>query len=199
MGAEPNLRAPRQAPFRGLRFGPFELDLDSAELWKSGTRVKLQLQPFRVLALLAAHPGRLLSREEIQREVWCDGTFVDFEQALNFCIRQIRAALGDQAATPCYVETLPRRGYRFIGEVETIELPAPERDAGSRHGRPRAVPAEVPTVRLFPRLQPVAARSWLETIARRLAPWVAGLALGLALATALAWLRSPARRPRSIG
>ena len=194
MGAEPNLRAPRQAPFRGLRFGPFELDLDSAELWKSGTRVKLQLQPFRVLALLAAHPGRLLSREEIQREVWCDGTFVDFEQALNFCIRQIRAALGDQASTPCYVETLPRRGYRFIGEVETIELPPPDATPAAGTGVPEPS-AEVPTVRLFPRLQPVAARSWLETIARRLAPWVAGLALGLALATALAWLRSPALAP----
>src|SRR5512145_1386250 len=95
MGAEPNLRALRQAPFRGLRFGPYELDTDSAELWKSGARVKLQLQPFRVLALLASQPGRLLTREEIQREVWSDGTFVDFEQALNFCIRQIRAALGD--------------------------------------------------------------------------------------------------------
>ena len=85
---------------RGLRFGAFELDLDTCELWKAGVRVKLQLQPFRVLALLAGQPGRLLTREEIQREVWPDGTFVDFEQALNFCIRQIRAALGDQASTP---------------------------------------------------------------------------------------------------
>src|SRR6185503_1885811 len=65
-------------------------------------------------------PGRLLTREEIQKEVWPDGTFVDFEQALNFCIRQIRSALGDQANTPRFIETLPRRGYRFIVPVEAI-------------------------------------------------------------------------------
>jgi DNA-binding winged helix-turn-helix (wHTH) protein len=194
MGAEPNLRALRQAPFRGLHFGSFELDMDSAELWKSGARVKLQLQPFRVLALLASQPGRLLTREEIQREVWSDGTFVDFEQALNFCIRQIRAALGDQASTPQYIETLPRRGYRFIGEVEVIEPPAPPPDATPAPGTPLPDPSvEVPTVRPFPRLQPVAARSWLETASRRLAPWVAGAVLGLVVATAAAWMRtSPA-------
>jgi DNA-binding winged helix-turn-helix (wHTH) protein len=196
MGAEPNLRALRPAPFRGLRFGAFELDLDSAELWKAGARVKLQLQPFRVLALLASQPGRLLTREEIQREVWSDGTYVDFEQALNFCIRQIRSALGDQAATPHYIETLPRRGYRFLGEVETIE-PPPAADATPAEGTPVAVPAagtagavEVPTVRLFPRLQPVAARSWLETVSRRLAPWMAGLVLGVAGTATVAWFRS---------
>jgi eukaryotic-like serine/threonine-protein kinase len=197
MGAEPNLRALRPAPFRGLRFGPFELDTDSAELWKSGARVKLQLQPFRVLALLASQPGRLLTREEIQREVWSDGTFVDFEQALNFCIRQIRAALGDQASTPRYIETLPRRGYRFIGEVETIETPAPPPDATPAEVTPIPEPAaEVPTVRPFPRLQPVAARSWLETVARRLAPWVAGLVVGLLVATAVvSWRSSGAQGP----
>src|SRR5262245_31687205 len=154
MGAEPNLRALRQAPFRGLRFGPYELDTDSAELWKSGARVKLQLQPFRVLALLASHPGRLLSREEIQREVWSDGTFLHFEQALTFGIRQIRAALGDHATTPRYIETLPRRGYRFIGEVEVIEPPPPSPDATPADGTPVPPAAEIPTVRLFPRLQP---------------------------------------------
>ena len=121
MGAEPSARQLKgDSGVRGLRFGPFELDLDSCELWKNGVRVKLQLQPFRVLGLLATHPGRLLTREEIQREVWPDGTFVDFEQALNFCIRQIRSALGDQANTPHFIETLPRRGYRFIAPVEAI-------------------------------------------------------------------------------
>src|SRR5687767_4101537 len=107
MGIEPtNLSALREAGPSGLRFGPFELDLEASELRRHGARVKLQLQPFRVLALLAQRPGRLLTRDEIQREVWPDGTFVDFEQAVNFCIRQIRSALGDHAATPRYVETL---------------------------------------------------------------------------------------------
>lgn len=195
MGAEPNLRALKPAPFKGLRFGAFELDLESAELWKSGARVKLQLQPFRVLALLAGHPGRLLTREEIQKEVWADGTFVDFEQALNFCIRQIRAALGDQAATPRYIETLPRRGYRFIGAVETIEPPAAEPAPGEPAllpptTDPRPTDPAIPVVRLLPRPQP-SARPWIENAARRVAPWVAGVAVGVGLASLASWQRTP--------
>jgi eukaryotic-like serine/threonine-protein kinase len=132
MSAEPAVRAyAAQAETPVLRFGPFQMDLRSGELWKCGVRVKLQQQPFRVLALLAGNPGRLVTREEIQREVWPEGTFVDFEQALNFCIRQIRTVLGDNATTPHYVETLPRRGYRWIAAVEgppeaPVESVAPE-------------------------------------------------------------------------
>ena len=101
-----------------LRFGPFELDLETEELRRDGARVKLQPQPTRVLALLVARPGELVTREEIQRSVWNDDTFVDFEHGVNFCIREIRAALGDSAREPRYVETLPRRGYRFVATVE---------------------------------------------------------------------------------
>jgi len=134
-----NLRLLKTEPEVGaLRFGPFELDVKTGELRKSGVRVKLQLQPARVLTLLAFHPGVLLTREEIQSQVWDDGTYVDFEQSLNFCIRQIRAALGDQAGTPRYVETLPRRGYRFVAPVETVPAgPMPE-------ARPEAAPAADP-------------------------------------------------------
>jgi DNA-binding winged helix-turn-helix (wHTH) protein len=164
MGAEPSARWLKgDTGVRGLRFGPFELDLDSCELWKSGVRVKLQLQPFRVLGLLASQPGRLLTREEIQREVWPDGTFVDFEQALNFCIRQIRSALGDQANTPRFIETLPRRGYRFIAPVEAI---GPAASDGPAVLTAAAAPAPAP-VQPFPaRPQPVppeparGVRSW---------------------------------------
>ncbi len=98
-----------------LRFGPFELDVRSGELRRNGTTVRLQPQPFKVLVLLACRPGEVVTREEVQAEVWPAGTFVDFEQSLNFCIRQIRASLGDNANTPRYVETLPRRGYRWVG------------------------------------------------------------------------------------
>src|SRR5512143_1050208 len=98
-----------------LRFGPFELDVRSGELRRNGTTVRLQPQPFKVLVLLACRPGEVVTREEVQAEVWPAGTFVDFEQSLNFCVRQIRAALGDNANTPRYLETLPRRGYRWIG------------------------------------------------------------------------------------
>jgi TolB-like protein/DNA-binding winged helix-turn-helix (wHTH) protein/Tfp pilus assembly protein PilF len=103
-----------------LRFGVFELDLGTGELRKSGRRLKLPPQPFKVLALIASHRGELISREEIQRQLWGTDTFVDFEQGMNHCVKQIRNALGDNAETPRYVETVPRRGYRFVAPVEEV-------------------------------------------------------------------------------
>jgi eukaryotic-like serine/threonine-protein kinase len=114
-----------------LRFGVFEVDLRNGELRKSGALVKLQQQPFKVLALLVGRPGDVVTREELRSQIWAVDTFVDFDQGLNFCIKQIRAALGDQADTPRYVETLPRRGYRFIAPLERRELtPPPDVPAG---------------------------------------------------------------------
>jgi TolB-like protein/DNA-binding winged helix-turn-helix (wHTH) protein/Flp pilus assembly protein TadD len=98
--------------------GEFIAHLRSGELFRGGLPVKLQLQPFRVLAALLRRPGELVTREALQREIWGDHTAVDFEHGLNFCIKQVRAALGDNADHPSFVETLPRRGYRFIGPVE---------------------------------------------------------------------------------
>jgi DNA-binding winged helix-turn-helix (wHTH) protein len=109
------------APLAVLRFGAFELDPRSAELRKNGELVKLSPQPVKLLAFLAAHSGQVVTRDEIHAQLWCDGTFVDFDQGLNFCIRQIREALGDDATSPRYVETLPRRGYRFVMPVETLQ------------------------------------------------------------------------------
>ena len=103
-----------------LRFGVFELDLKGGQLRKAGVLVKLQPQPFRVLALLASHASEVVTREEIQQQIWGNDTFVDFERGLNFCVRQIRDALADDAETPRYVETLPKRGYRFIHPVERL-------------------------------------------------------------------------------
>jgi serine/threonine-protein kinase len=100
-----------------LRFGTFELNVETGELRKAGARINLPPQPLRILALLANHQGELVTREEIQREVWGDKTFVDFERGLNFAIMKIRTALSDDADAPRYVETLPRRGYRFIAPV----------------------------------------------------------------------------------
>ncbi len=108
-----------------LRFGPFELDLHTSELRRAGLLVKLQQQPARVLAMLALRQGELVLREDIRRQVWGADTFVDFDQGLNFCIRQVRAALCDQAGQPHYVETLPRRGYRFLADVERVLAVAP--------------------------------------------------------------------------
>lgn len=103
-----------------IRFGEFELALKSGELRKKGDIVRLQPQPFKVLVFLASHPGQTVTRQELQQAVWDGETFVDFEHGLNFCIKQIRNALGDNAQSPHLIETLPRRGYRFIAEVEQL-------------------------------------------------------------------------------
>ena len=102
-----------------LRFDAFELDTAAGELRKSGDRIKLPPQPFRVLELLVRRSGEVVTRDEIRERIWRDDTFVDFEQGLNFCIRQIREAVGDTAGAPRFIETLPRRGYRFLLPVET--------------------------------------------------------------------------------
>ena len=99
------------------RFGPFELDIDAGELRREGRRVKLQPQPFRLLLLLTSRPGSLITRDEIRTDLWPEGTFVAFDQAVNFAIKQIRDAIGDSADRPVYLETVPRQGYRFIAPV----------------------------------------------------------------------------------
>jgi DNA-binding winged helix-turn-helix (wHTH) protein/TolB-like protein len=98
-------------------FGLFEFDADSGELTRDGRPVRLQPQPARVLAILVARAGEVVAREELRRQIWTDGTFVDFERGLNFCVAQIRNALGDTADSPRFIETLPRRGYRFIAPI----------------------------------------------------------------------------------
>ena len=115
-----------------LRFGPFGLDPQSGELRRDGAVVPLAPQPFRLLYTLASRPGELVTREELQQQVWGDGTFVDFDRGLNFCVLQARTALGDDAKQPAYIETLPRRGYRFIAPVE----PSVEGDAVAAPAKP---------------------------------------------------------------
>jgi len=109
-------------PSSVIRFGPFELNAAGGELRKAGLPLKIHPQPFRVLLLLAERPGQIVTREEIQRCLWGDNTFVDFEGGINFCMRQIRAALADDAENPRYIQTLPRRGYRFIAPITLIGL-----------------------------------------------------------------------------
>jgi DNA-binding winged helix-turn-helix (wHTH) protein len=101
------------------RFGPFELDIDAGEVRRDGRRLKLQPQPFRLLVLLTSRPGTLIRREEIRKELWPEGTFVDFDQSVNFAVKQIRDAFGDSATQPVYLETVPRLGYRFVASVDT--------------------------------------------------------------------------------
>ena len=99
-------------------FGVFDRDLASGELRKGGVKVRLQEQPFQVLKALVERPGEVVSREELQQLLWPDHTFVDFEDGLSTAVRKIRQALGDSAINPRFVETLPKRGYRFIAPVE---------------------------------------------------------------------------------
>ena len=116
-----------------VRFGAFELDQQARELRKDGTRIRMQEQPLQVLQLLLEHPGTVVSREELQRRIWPSETFVDFDHGINNAVKRLREALGDTAETPHFIETLPRRGYRFIGIVKAVS------EAGSEGIRSVAV------------------------------------------------------------
>ena len=105
-----------------VRFGPFEADLRAGELRKRGFKLRLQELPFRLLVSLLERPGEVVTREELQAKLWPGGTFVDFEQGLGTALNKVREALGDSAATPRFIETIPRRGYRFIAEVQKPEV-----------------------------------------------------------------------------
>jgi len=108
-------------PARHYRFGVFDADTATGELRKKGLRVKLNAQPFQMLCMLLERPGELLTREEICRELWPEGTFVDYEHGVNSAVNRIREALGDTAGNPRFVETLARRGYRFMAPVERMD------------------------------------------------------------------------------
>jgi TolB-like protein/DNA-binding winged helix-turn-helix (wHTH) protein/Tfp pilus assembly protein PilF len=130
-----------------LRFGVFELDLRAGELRKNGLRVRLQEQPFQVLAMLLEHPGEVVGREELQKKLWPADTFVDFDHGLNKVINKIREALGDSAESPRFVQTVARRGYRFLAEVRvsdatrvrSSELAPPPHPASEVRDRPDLV------------------------------------------------------------
>jgi Tol biopolymer transport system component/DNA-binding winged helix-turn-helix (wHTH) protein len=151
-----------------VQFGVFEADLKTGELRRSGIRVRLQSQPFRLLAVLVEHPGEVVSRETLQRELWGSDTTVDFDHSLGIAVNKLRDALGDSAENPRFVETLAKRGYRFIAPVKTIEA----------HAAPAAAAGTLATVR---------GKYW---------PWLAAalavLCLGLG---ALLLLRPPVRTP----
>jgi cholera toxin transcriptional activator len=132
---------------RMVRFGVFELDLVAGELRKSGVRIRLQEQPFQVLALLLERAADVVTREELRQKLWPADTFVDFDHSLNTAINKLREALGDSASSPRYVETLARRGYRFLAPVERAEAPARAQESNSAQ-------AESPRVALPVALHP---------------------------------------------
>ncbi len=109
-----------------VRFGVFELDQRAGELRKAGVRLNLQPQSFQVLSMLVARPGELVTRDELRTQLWPDNTFVDFQHGLNAVINRLRDTLGDSAETPRFIETVPRRGYRFIGSVDGVRVAVPQ-------------------------------------------------------------------------
>ena len=132
-------------PARRYRFGVFEADSATGELRRKGMRVKLHAQPSQVLFLLLERPGEMLTREEICRELWPEGTFVDYEHGVNSAVNRLREALGDKASNPKFVETLARRGYRFLAPVERISLEPAEQivpDATAPASPAAAIPNE---------------------------------------------------------
>ena len=155
-----------QSNNRVVRFGVFEVDLSAGELRKNGVKLRLQGQPFQVLTLLLERSGEVVTREELQQKLWPSDTFVDFDHSLNTAINKVREALGDSASSPRYVETLARRGYRFIAPVQreprngatgpAAEISAPAVDAAG----PSSRPAPDPAVAIHPELEvPIPRRS----------------------------------------
>src|SRR5205085_12659299 len=123
MGSEPSPRL--------IRFGVFELDLRSGELQRQGRKVRLEGQPVQVLICLLESPGELVTREELHRKLWAADTFVNFEHGLNAAVKRLRQALHDSADNPRFVQTLPRRGYRFIAPIQASSVSAEVSAAGS--------------------------------------------------------------------
>lgn len=116
--------SPSNREARLLRFGVFEVDLDAGELRKNGARIRLQEQPFQVLAALLQNAGHVVTRDELREKIWPADTFVDFDHSLNTAVNKIRESLGDSASSPRFVETLARRGYRFIAPVDSVAAAA---------------------------------------------------------------------------
>src|SRR5438128_735723 len=125
-----------------VRFGVFELDLRSGELRKHGRKIRLEGQPVQVLSCLLENPGELVTREQLQRKLWPSDTFVNFEHGLNAAIKRLRRALNDSAENPRFVETLPRRGYRFIAAVQIPEPLRPGTPPDPQPAIPVADPAD---------------------------------------------------------
>jgi TolB-like protein/DNA-binding winged helix-turn-helix (wHTH) protein/Flp pilus assembly protein TadD len=175
-----------------VRFGTYELSLRSGEMRKAGARIRVQQQPLKLLELLLERPGEVVTREELRGRIWPDESFGDFDQAVNIAIAKLRSALGDSAENPRYIETLPKRGYRFIAEVSVVEA-----DARTKRLEPTTGDLPVPE-----------SRHQLEVAGLAVAPkrrlWLArgvstALALVLILGTLAVWLfRSQGRAPTGI-
>src|SRR6201990_2009188 len=119
-----------------VRFGTYEVSFQSGEVRKAGVKIRVQQQPLKLLEVLLARPGEVVTREELRSRVWPNESFGDFDQAVNIAIAKLRSALGDAAENPRYIETLPKRGYRFLAEVSVVDI-------GARPKRPESTPGSL--------------------------------------------------------
>src|SRR5947209_9149252 len=177
-----------------VRFGTYEVSLQSGEVRKAGVKIRVQQQPMKLLEILLERPGEVVTREELRGRVWADESFGDFDQAVNIAIGKLRSAFGDSAENPRYIETLPKRGYRFIAEVSVVA-------ADDRTKRPESAAGDKPGTESGLQLQ----GAW-STVAPKRRQWptrrvIVALALALVLSlTILAvWIfRSRGRAPTGI-
>jgi DNA-binding winged helix-turn-helix (wHTH) protein len=180
MHRDPLDRGTARAAMRALiRFGTFQLDTEAGQLLKNGRVVRLKPQPLRLLQLLLSRPGELVTRDEIRDVLWGTETFVDFEQGMNTAVRQIREALGDDAETPIFVETVPKRGYRFIAPVDAggpARAPAPTTVRGTDLNLHKALWLNIAELRL----------AEVKRRKRRRRLYVAAIVAGVILVTAVA-------------
>jgi TolB-like protein/DNA-binding winged helix-turn-helix (wHTH) protein/Flp pilus assembly protein TadD len=173
-----------------VRFGTYEVSLQSGEVRKAGVRIKIQQQPMKLLEILLERPGEVVTREELRGRVWDDESFGDFDQAVNIAIAKLRSALGDSAENPRYIETLPKRGYRFIAEVSVVVI-------GDRTRRPESAAGEIPGIEPVHQLQ---GAGLSVAPKRRLWPTrrvIVALALVLSLPILAIWLVRSRDRPRT--
>src|SRR5579862_3993817 len=175
-----------------VRFATYEVSLQSGEMRKAGLRIRVQQQPMKLLAILLEHPGEVVTREELRSRVWPNESFGDFDQALNIAVGKLRSALGDSAENPRFIETLPKRGYRFIADVSVV-------DTDARLRRPESVAADPPATESGKTLQ----GAQLAVVPKH-HPWptrgiIVALTLVLSLSIPFVWLfRSRGRAPAGI-
>src|SRR5580700_3073868 len=167
---------------RRVRAGLFEVDLGSGEVHKNGRKVPLQEQPFRVLAMLLEHPGEIITREELQARIWPADTFVGFDEGINTAIRKLRVVFGDSADNPRYIETIPRRGYRFIAPAAASESRAAELPTAAPLTSGASGTAELPIAQTQPARS--SGTSVLEGVKRHKLGLTAGLVVVLVVLTA---------------
>lgn len=117
-----------------VRFGTYEVSFQSGELRKAGMKIRVQQQPMKLLQILLERPGEVITREELRSRIWPEETFGDFDQAVNVAIAKLRSALGDSAENPRYIETLPKRGYRFIADVSVVDADTQPKQLDSAAG-----------------------------------------------------------------